>query len=60
VAGWSPLFVDDGVRDGAFVVRTAEGGDPQQRFFWEVSAVRRDVPALDTEPRRGDADDGRR
>ena len=50
VGGWSPLYVVSGVLAGRFIVRAAAGGDPSQRFYWEVKAVRRDVPALVLEP----------
>jgi hypothetical protein len=44
--GWSPLYVAGGVQGGRFVVRTGEGGNPAQRFYWEVKAVRSDVGQL--------------
>jgi hypothetical protein len=47
--GWSPLYVADGVQDGQFIVRTAAGGNPIQRFYWEVKAARADVPAVAVE-----------
>jgi hypothetical protein len=50
VGGWAPLYVVSGVQGGRFTVRAAAGGDPSQRFYWEVKAVRRDVPALLLEP----------
>lgn len=31
---------------GHFTVRTAVGGNLSQRFYWEVKAVRSDVPSL--------------
>jgi hypothetical protein len=37
------------VEDGQFTVRIAEGGDQRQRFYWEVKAVRSDLPALQIE-----------
>lgn len=46
IDGWSPLFVERGVQEGQFMVRTANGGDPTQRFYWEVKAVRADVAPL--------------
>ncbi|MFA5027200.1 MAG: hypothetical protein WC713_04945, partial [Candidatus Methylomirabilota bacterium] len=49
VEGWSPLYVVSKVREGRFVVRTAKGGDPNQRFYWEVRAVRADVGLLQAE-----------
>ncbi len=47
--GWSPLYVVKGVENGRFTVRTAQGGDPAQRFYWEVKAVRADVPHMQVE-----------
>ena len=44
--GWSPLYVVGGVQGGRFIVRTAAGGNPAQRFYWEVKAVRADVAPL--------------
>jgi hypothetical protein len=45
VGGWSPLYVVGDIVAGAFWVR-ASTGNPGQRFFWEVKAVRADVPPL--------------
>ncbi len=39
----------DGVQGGRFTVRTASGGNPAQRFYWEVKAVRADVAPLQVE-----------
>jgi len=50
VDGWSPLYVDGEVEEGQLVVRTTSGGNPVQRFHWEVRAARRDVPPLYVEP----------
>jgi hypothetical protein len=46
VGGWAPLYVVSGVQGGRFIVRAAAGGDPSQRFYWEVKAVRRDIAPL--------------
>lgn len=46
LGGYSPLYVDVGVKGGAFVVRATEAGDPSQKFYWEVKAVRADIPLL--------------
>ena len=46
IDGWAPLYVKGGVKDGQFTVRTAASGDPAQRFYWEVKAVRADVAPL--------------
>lgn len=46
IDGWSPLYVVGGVQGGKFGVRTAAGGSPTQRFYWEVKAVRADVARL--------------
>ena len=46
IDGWSPLYVVEGVQGGQFTVRTAREGNPLQRFYWEVKAVRADVPPL--------------
>lgn len=45
IKGWSPLFVADEIQEGRFSVKTA-GGSPNQRFYWEVKAVRADVDPL--------------
>ncbi|HSB70184.1 MAG TPA: hypothetical protein VLT62_12700 [Candidatus Methylomirabilis sp.] len=47
--GWAPLYVVAGVQNGQFTVRTAEKGNPAQRFYWEVKAVRADVQPLTAE-----------
>jgi hypothetical protein len=52
VEGWSPLFVVKGIQAGKFLVRTAAQGDPAQRFYWEVKAVRADVGPLAIEAER--------
>jgi len=46
VEGWAPLYVEGEVKEGVFKIRTAEGGDSKQRFYWEVKAVRKDVALL--------------
>lgn len=48
IGGWSPLYVADQVEGGAFTVR-CDAGHPQQRFYWEVKAVRADVAPLAVE-----------
>ncbi len=45
----SPLAGSE-VKDGRFVVRTVDQKSPDQRFYWEVKAIRSDVPALEIEP----------
>ncbi|MFO0889870.1 MAG: hypothetical protein U0790_12105 [Isosphaeraceae bacterium] len=37
------------VSEGAFTVRMVNRENPSQRFYWEVKAVRADVPPLETE-----------
>lgn len=49
VKGWAPLYVVDEIAAGKFIVRTAEGGTPDQRFHWEVKAVRADAAPLAVE-----------
>ncbi len=49
VGGWSPLYVEAEVQGGKFTVRTAAGGNPSQRFYWEVKAVRADVAPVAVE-----------
>jgi hypothetical protein len=49
VDGWSPLYVVTGIQAGKFVVRTTAQGDPVQRFYWEVKAIRADVAAVAAE-----------
>lgn len=46
---YSPLFVAQTIKDNKFVVRTTEGGNPSQKFYWEVKAIRKDVPQLEVE-----------
>jgi hypothetical protein len=46
IDGWAPLYVSGGVIQGTFRVRTNAGGDQAQRFYWEVKAVRADIPVL--------------
>lgn len=46
VSGWAPLYVEDGVKDGRFVVKSADSAKNEQKFFWEVKAVRKDIPPL--------------
>ncbi len=48
--GWSPLYVASPIARGQFAVQVAPGGTPNQAFFWEVRAVRADVPPLVVEP----------
>jgi len=50
--GWSPLYVDGEIENGKFIVRTTKNGDPNQEFYWEVKAIRADVPPLEVEVRR--------
>jgi hypothetical protein len=50
VDAWAPLYVVGVVAEGRFRVRTPSGGNPSQRFFWEVKAVRADVEPLIVEP----------
>jgi hypothetical protein len=40
------------VKDGRFVVRGVDRQNADQRFYWEVKAVRADLPALEVEPRK--------
>ncbi len=49
VGGWSPLYVMKGVEGGKFLVRAAAGGNPSQRFYWEVKAVRADLAPVEVE-----------
>jgi hypothetical protein len=51
----TPLADDEGpisalaasaVRNGSFTVRALDGANPQQRFYWEVKAVRSDIHPL--------------
>ena len=44
----TPLAVSP-VTNSAFVVRCADGSRTQQRFFWEVKAIRADIEALTIE-----------
>ncbi|GEM_PF-2411919 len=54
IKGWAPLYVADETQDGRFSVKTANGGNPTQRFYWEVKAVRADVDPLVVEKLKGD------
>ncbi|MGD6978840.1 hypothetical protein [Citricoccus sp. CH26A] len=44
----SPLGVSE-VQDGRFTVRTLDGGQRSQKFYWEVKGVRMDVEELEVE-----------
>ena len=35
------------VTNGRFMVRTIDGNNPNTKFYWEVKAVREDVPDLE-------------
>ncbi|OYT63177.1 hypothetical protein B6U67_03325 [Methanosarcinales archaeon ex4484_138] len=37
------------VKDGRFTIKTIDGTNPSQKFYWEVKAVRSDVDTLDAE-----------
>ncbi|MBI4593942.1 MAG: DNRLRE domain-containing protein [Candidatus Rokubacteria bacterium] len=52
IGGFAPLYVVDEVQEGRFTVRT-DGGSRSQRFYWEVKAVRADIPALVVEKLKG-------
>lgn len=39
-----------GIVDGQCTVRAIDSRNPSQRFYWEVKAVRADLPLLETEP----------
>ena len=46
VGSWAPLYVEGPIERGRFVVRIADG-NPDQAFYWEVKAVRRDLPPIE-------------
>jgi hypothetical protein len=46
VGGYSPLYVEGNIKDGKFAVSTAKDGNADQKFYWEVKAVRSDIPQL--------------
>ena len=46
VEGYSPLFVSKKIHNGEFEVSTTKEGNQEQSFYWEVKAVRKDVPPL--------------
>ncbi len=46
--GWSPLYGDGDIKNGQFTVKTTSIGNPSQTFYWEVKAVRADIPVLET------------
>ena len=46
------------IRNGRFEVRALDGRNPDQKFSWEVQAVRKDVPPLRPEPRRDEVEVG--
>lgn len=59
VGGWSPLYVDSEIVNGQFIVKTAPSGTRNQRFYWEVKAIRADVPEIVVEKNKkkpGDKD----
>ncbi|HET7499525.1 MAG TPA: hypothetical protein VFK02_00925, partial [Kofleriaceae bacterium] len=47
----SPLAAT-AITEGRFLVRAITPDNPSQRFYWEVKAVRGDVPALEVELRK--------
>lgn len=53
IDGWAPLYLTGGVKEGTFTVKTATGGDANQRFYWKVKAVRADVDPLVVEKAKG-------
>ncbi|MCD6412230.1 hypothetical protein J7K91_00920, partial [bacterium] len=50
--GWSPLYIEGEIENGKFIVRTTKNGNPNQEFYWEVKAIRADVPPLKVEVRK--------
>jgi hypothetical protein len=56
IKGWAPLYVADEIEDGRFAVRTGDGGNSNQRFYWEVKAVRADVAPLIVEKDKTETD----
>jgi hypothetical protein len=42
------------VRDGAFTVRALDASNPNQRFYWEVKAIRSDIEPLVAEVEHSD------
>ncbi len=53
IGGPSVLYVATAVEGGRFTVR-ADNGDSEQRFYWEVKAVRADLAPLVVEPLRAE------
>ncbi len=51
IGGWSPLYAGGEIVDGKFTVR-ADQGNPNQRFYWEVKAVRAEARNLTLEKAR--------
>lgn len=51
IDGFSPLFVS-AVTNGQFIVKTDVKGSPNQRFFWEVKAVRSAGPVSPFDPQK--------
>ncbi len=49
INGFSPLFLHGEVEDSKFEVMTTVHGREDQEFFWEVKAVRKDIPRLEVE-----------
>ncbi len=45
--GWSPLYVENEIQNGKFVVKTTDIGDTNQKFYWEVKGVRKDIESLE-------------
>jgi hypothetical protein len=43
------LLAASEVKDGRFMVRAMDPKNANQRFYWEVKAVRADIPALEIE-----------
>jgi len=43
---WSPLYIKGDIVNGKFTVKTTSEGNQNQKFYWEVKAVRKDIPPL--------------
>ena len=51
-----PALAHSPVRGGRFLVKASDDANPGQAFTWEVKAVRKDIPPLFVEPRKGEVE----
>ncbi|MFC1752500.1 hypothetical protein ACFL96_03800, partial [Thermoproteota archaeon] len=49
INGASLIYLDGKIENGKFTVKVMQGGNTDQEFYWEVKAVRADIPELEIE-----------